>query len=422
VFFEGTAAACYLEARPESGYIWKLYKQKLARNNNERVRDNAASTAYDGAPRHNCKGRFGYQERSMMMRTILLTVMALAVTGAPGKDRGRTAAGHPAEGKLESFLGMGEPKLDIQQVHKGGRFPNILVAVDGTVLALWGGVKVRRSEDGGETWGPEIMVGKGFMGGGAIVNETNGEILAFVEKNHPPNPVTVYRSKDHGKTWSAMEVVIKPDTNGNVPSMHMNEHGITLRHGKHKGRLLRPARDYAGSNHRSKWPEHYTTAIYSDDGGNTWQTSDPFPAMGTGEATVAELSDGRIYYNSRRHWAPEGKNPRRRWTAWSEDGGKTWKDLAICEVLPDGDQIRDYGLMGGLVRLPVYGRDILIFSNIESPAGRHHGTVWASFDGGKTWPIKRLVYEGSFAYSSLNAGRPETKSEGWIYLHFESGG
>ena len=173
---------------------------------------------------------------------------------------------------------------------------------------------------------------------------------------------------------------------------------------------------------RSRSPQHSTTAIYSDDGGKTWQTSDPFPAFGTGEATLAELSDGRIYYNSRRHWAPEGENPRRRWAAWSEDGGKTWQDLAICEVLPDGDQIRDYGLMGGLVRLPVCGRDILIFSNIESPKGRNHGTVWASFDGGKTWPVKRLVHQGSFAYSSLTAGRPETKSQGWIYLNFESGG
>jgi sialidase-1 len=35
--------------------------------------------------------------------------------------------------------------------------------------------------------------------------------------------------------------------------------------------------------------------------------------------------------------------------------------------------------------------------------------------------VKRLVYEGSFAYSSLNAGRPGTGSEGWIYLHFEGG-
>jgi len=344
---------------------------------------------------------------------------ALALAEPPRKDAGLTGAGSPAEGKLESFLG--EPKLDMQQVYKGGRFPNVLVAVDGTVLAFWNGVKVRRSEDGGRTWGPEIMVGKGFMGGGAVVNDANGEILAFVEKHHPPAPLTVYRSKDRGKTWAPMEVVIKPDTNGNVPSMHMNEHGITLRHGKHKGRLLRPARHYAGRNHRSKWPEHYTTAIYSDDGGKTWRTSDPFPAFGTGEAAVAELADGRVYYNSRRHWAPEGANPRKRWTAWSNDGGESWKDLSICQVLPDGPQNTNYGCMGGLVRLPIRDKDILIYSNCDSPGGRNRGTVWASFDGGKTWPLKRLVHEGGFAYSSLNAGRPATKSEGWIYLNFEGG-
>jgi len=77
--------------------------------------------------------------------------------------------------------------------------------------------------------------------------------------------------------------------------------------------------------------------------------------------------------------------------------------------------------MGGLVRLPVRDRDILVFSNIVSPGGRHHGHVWASFDGGRTWPIRRLVFEGPFAYSSLDAGRPETPSEGWIYLQFEGG-
>ncbi len=359
-------------------------------------------------------------KRGLMAFATIAFSMALAVGEAPGGDQRLTAAGKPAEGRLESFLG--ESKLGIQPVHKGGRFPNIVVAVDGTVLALWNGVKVRRSEDGGETWGPDISVGKGFMGGGAIVNETNGEILAFVEEHHPPGPWTVYRSKDHGKTWSAMEAVIKPDSNGNLLSMHMNEHGITLRHGKHKGRLLRPARYYGKQNSREEWPSHYTSAIYSDDGGKTWNASDPFPALGTGEATVAELSDGRIYYNSRRHWAPEGVNPLRRWTAWSEDGGETWEDLSICDVLPDGPQNTNYGCMGGLVRLPIQGKDILIYSNCDSPGGRNLGTVWASFDGGKTWPLKRLVYEGGFAYSSLTAGRPATKSEGWIYLHFESGG
>ena len=140
--------------------------------------------------------------------------------------------------------------------------------------------------------------------------------------------------------------------------MHMNEHGITLRHGEHKGRIIRPSRWYAGKNHNSRWPKHYTNAIYSDDQGKTWQTSDPFPAKGTGEATIAELSNGTIYYNTRRHWAPKGVNPKRRWTAKSKDGGQTWKGKSICEILPDGDQARNYGLMGGLTRLPVKNRDV----------------------------------------------------------------
>jgi hypothetical protein len=52
----------------------------------------------------------------------------------------------------------------------------------------------------------------------------------------------------------------------------------------------------------------------------------------------------------------------------------------------------------------------------------HRYLVRRSEDGGKTWPIKRLVEAGPFAYSSLAAGRPATPSEGWIYLLYEAGG
>lgn len=93
-------------------------------------------------------------------------------------------------------------------------------------------------------------------------------------------------------------------------------------------------------------------------------------------------------------------------------------------------------LMAGLARLPVNGHDIMLFSNIDVPAEkkdedvpfelltsrRFSGTVWASFDGGETWPVKKVADTGSFAYSSLAAGRPGTPSEGFIYLFYESAG
>jgi sialidase-1 len=328
-------------------------------------------------------------------------------------------ASQPTEGHLDSFVG--EPRFKIQQVFTQDRFPNVVVARDGSVLVFWNGVVLRRSENGGQTWGEESLVGKGFMGGGVTVDETSGDIMAFVEAGHPPSPLSVYRSRDHGRTWEPQETLIRPNQAGHVPSMHMNEHGITLRHGPHQGRLLRPSRWYTTSNAREHWPQHYADAIFSDDGGKTWQASEPFPVMGTGEACIVELSDGRLYYNSRRHWAPTREEALLRWTAWSEDGGVTWKDPAQSSILPDGNQNSTYGLMGGMVRLPVQGRDILVFSNIDSPKGRRNGVVWASFDGGRTWPIRRVVYPDDFAYSSLNAGRPGTPSEGWVYLFFEGG-
>lgn len=327
-----------------------------------------------------------------------------------------------ADGPITPFLR--ESVLDIRPLFEGERFPNIVVTTLGTLVATWGSeqMRVRRSEDGGNTWQGEILVARqAFQGGGTTVDETSGDILIFSESGHPPAPITVFRSRDDGQTWQSEKPKFLPDSQGNLPSMHMNEHGISLQHGAHKGRLLRPSRFYGeGNRPESIWYTHYTNAVYSDDGGLTWKTSEQFPENGTGEAAVAELSDGRIYYNSRVHWQERPQNTRRR-EAWSDDGGHTWTDYRIVEILPDGHQHRSYGCMGGLVRLPVAQQDILLFSNIDTAeAKRERATVWASFDGGKTWPIKRLVFDGSSAYSSLAAGRHGTPSAGWIYLNFES--
>jgi hypothetical protein len=324
------------------------------------------------------------------------------------------------EGPVEAFLKPGT--FESQQVFAKERFPNLVVAMDGTVIAAWNGVQVRRSTDGGSTWGEPILIAKGFMGGGFTVDEISGDILAFIEDGHPPAPLHIHRSKDNGLTWQKQATLIHPNSFGHLPAMHMNEHGITLRHGPYKGRLIRPTRWYGRSNYPPEFfHTHYTNAMFSDDGGRTWMTSEPFPVMGTGEACIAELSDGTLHYNTRRHWAPTKEDALWRWSGHSSDGGKTWQDPQRSRILPDGDPASTYGLMGGLVRLPVLGRDILLFSNIVNPKGRKNGHVWASFDGGKSWPLHRQIFDGTFAYSAMNAGRPGTPSEGWIYLFYEGG-
>jgi sialidase-1 len=343
----------------------------------------------------------------------------------------------------ERFEGSRSPWTDRAAIDRtacfdAGRFPNVVVATDGTVLALWGGhhdpelddaLRVRRSADGGATWEAAVEIAPQLHGGGAVVDETTSDVLAFgyggsVDENQEGD---VFRSRDGGETWTNVDATVRADARGNVPSFHMAEHGITLRRGPHPGRLLRPARVYRDDD------RGYNTALYSDDGGATWHPTAPFPARGTGEGAVAELSDGRLYYNSRTHHFESPPYRHERQVAQSEDGGETWGDPAWDATLPDGPRYRGangrgacwnghFGMAAGLTRLPIAGADVLCYSNADTDGyQRRDLTVWASFDGGDTWPVKRRVTDGAAAYSSLAAGRPGTPSDGWLYLLYEHG-
>jgi sialidase-1 len=367
-----------------------------------------------------------------------------------------TAAGKPVEGPLDVFLG--EPQFDMQVVFDEGdhvREPYLAIAVDGTLLAVRNNkMHLRRSVDGGRSWGEIINLPITHSDSNLIVDENTGDIMSVRMWNGRDR---VFRSTDHGKTWTQQEITIKPneamkrfaetglkervtkgaENKSGTYYLHANasEAGVTLRRGEHQGRLLVSAtfRPHAKLHPSDRDPADaiFSCAIFSDDHGATWQVSEFFPEGYTEEAALAELRDGRIYYNSRSHSGYYDKTLARklrpdetlRREAWSNDGGQTWENLNISRVLPDGGGYgRGYGMKGGLTRLPVKDRDVLIFSNADTGGGdRKRMTVWASFDGAKTWPVKRLVYAPHGAYSSLVAGRPDTASECLIYLLFEGG-
>lgn len=358
---------------------------------------------------------------------------------------------------MEPFLGA--PVFDRQFVFEDEegvrvREPYLAIGVDGTLLAVRNSKGyLRRSEDAGKNWGDIIEVDISHSDSNLIVDENTGHILSVRMWDGSDR---LLRSSDHGRSWSEEKIKVLPSETmkrlaesgakergtreSNEPGtffLHANasESGVTLRHGARVGRLLVSAtfRPHAREHPSDRKPgdELVSCAIFSDDGGSTWQVSEFFPDPFTEEAALVELHDGRIYYNSRSHSGYYDKNLARelrpdetmRREAWSDDGGRTWKDLRISEVLPDGGgYTRGYGMKGGLTRLPVVGRDVLIFSNADTAGGdRKRMTVWASFDGGQTWPVKRLVYEPFGAYSSMVAGRPGTDTEGLIFLLFEGG-
>lgn len=345
------------------------------------------------------------------------------------------------------------PVCETVLIERATRFPNLVVALDGAVLLSHGGspavppppgqrLAVRRSADGGISWdAPATLQEPAIQGGGMLVDERSGAVLCFAQPHHPhprrPRPAfpaVVHRSDDHGRTWRPLAATFLPDALGNVPALHMAEHGIALRHGPRAGRLLRAARVYDGDNHLGEEHRGYNTAIFSDDGGLTWQASAPFPDRGTGEGAVAELADGTVLYSSRKQYVrADEKATASRWFARSRDGGETWVEAGPVADLPDGPRHRGperrglaynghYGILAGLASAVVDGRQLVLYSSPD-----HHGhervdlVVWLSLDGGRSWPHRRRVHAGPSGYSSLAIGRPGTPSAGWLYAACEGG-
>lgn len=313
------------------------------------------------------------------------------------------------------------PIYELTELHSDGRFPNIVSNNNGVIVSTWGqdSIYVNVSKDNGNNWSDKIFISKGINAGGLTFNNKTKEFLFFIEDVHPPSSeISLIKSKDFFETFS-----IKNVTNSIQPnSIHMNDHGIVLKSNNFKpGRIIIPSRNFGNGREQENWATHFSNSIYSDDNGDSWNISEKFPVFGTGEGTIVELNNGNLQYNSRRHYSSNNYlETRNRNIAYSYDGGISWENHFIDSELPDGDQCRDYGLMGSLIKIPFETKHFLMFSNIDSECGRKKGTIWfTNEDEDSKWK-KKLIYNGDFAYSSMTFNINSKTREDEIFIFFET--
>lgn len=303
------------------------------------------------------------------------------------------------------------------------RIPAVVETKEGTLLAFAEGRKdsgcgdsgnidivVRRSHDGGKTWGPVELVddaGVDTIGGPLpIVDQETGRIVLITTHNPAMNhnlrtPYVQY-SDDDGKTWSTRKN-IKDDIMD--PSWQKwfatgPGHGIQLKHGPHAGRML------IGLNHEGYIfgsPSHDTGAAlaYSDDGGMTWQLGADAgfapEELKPQELSLAELPDGKILVSAREQHGSAAGN---RAFATSSDGGVTYDDA--FETDPELATPVSQGAIETYV--DDQGRDRVLYSGESHPRARKVLSIRSSFDQGKTWQSweeGKVINWGNAAYSDI---------------------
>jgi sialidase-1 len=305
------------------------------------------------------------------------------------------------------------------------RIPAVVVSKKGTVLAFAearqkladqaeNDIVLKRSTDGGATWGPLQVVhedGANSLNNPTALVADSGRIFLMYQRipahltEHSRDRIAtgyegpdVYRtllvtSDDDGATWSAPRDVTRgtkrperANTIATGPGI-----GIQLTRGAHRGRLIMPFNEGPFG----RWQNY---AALSDDGGETWRCGADVPGAFLGEKSqinevqMVELSDGGVRMNSRQF---AGAKVRR--TAVSRDGGETWSPVA--EV----PELRDPSCMASVLRFSfddAAGQGRLLYSGPDSTR-RDTGTIHLSTDDGATWPVKKVLWPGGFAYSVL---------------------
>ncbi|MET7904592.1 sialidase family protein [Streptomyces sp. NPDC005355] len=296
------------------------------------------------------------------------------------------------------------------------RIPAVVRSKDGTLLAFAEGrvescgdagnidIVLKRSTDGGRTWGPLQVFNKG--GGDThgnpapIVDTRTGRIVLASTYNTGRDDAQscdvpcdrtphLQYSDDDGATWSAPRdlspSLLPPQWNSWYATGPV--HGIQLEHGRHKGRLVFTinTESYDGT----RITDNHAALAYSDDGGNRWHIGavDSWPIADDGtfrqkpsEMTLVERADGSIYVNGREQ---DGTDLGHRDYAISRDGGESF--TAPFRAIHD---LSTPQVQGSILRLRGEDRDgysRLLFAAPADPDRRRTMMIRSSWNEARTW-------------------------------------
>lgn len=276
-----------------------------------------------------------------------------------------------------------------------GDLPNIITIVS------------KRSTDGGKTWSDMSIVAQGdtvtkcgYGDAVVIADEKRGNLVAVFSGNNglwhsnEKNLSRTYSatSTDNGKSWQEV-VDITDQVYGGVYGEGTcyglftgSGSGIQLKHGTHNGRLMLVV---AARNDESWGGTMSNYAVYSDDGGITWQVSKNAACTNGDEAKVVELPDGKILMSIR------NRAKGHRLFSTSADGGETWSEPKLNTMLIDP------ACNGDIISYTYGKKNLLLHSLPASSTTRENVTIYVSEDNGDTWIPKRCIHKGYSAYSSL---------------------
>lgn len=297
------------------------------------------------------------------------------------------------------------------------RIPAIVRALDGTLVTAtdkrWYNqgdlpskidVVVKRSTDNGKTWGESIYVSpglsdsNGYGDASLVVDRTTGNILCMFtgiqgfwsSTAEKPQHNFVSISKDNGKTWSEMKDITHMLYGINCSNPERKQWlGMFLTSG---GALqLRSGRIIVVGVVRRNGYGVSNFAVYTDDGGETWDVGVNAACTSGDESKVIELNNGSVLMSIR--------HKPNRFFSISHDKGLTWSNWWDKTDLVDpacNGEIKYY-----TSSLDGFEKDRIIHSILYSANGRKNLSILVSYDNGETWPVKKVLWPNGAAYSSL---------------------